>query len=78
MTAEAQEQDRIYVEAWSEQHRRELAQKAYIKWINKKHSLMLKETTEELENTKERRENAERKMKIRRAMLRTKLLCELL
>ena len=77
MVDEAQREEKEYLAVWAAEKRREDAEKAFRKWMNKKHSVLLKEAETELEEAKQKREDTEKKMKIRRAMLRAKVLCKL-
>ena len=74
---QAQEEEKEYLAILTAEQRKEDAEKAFRKWMNRKHSIMLQEAANELEEAKIKRENTEKKLKLRRALLRAKVLCKL-
>lgn len=71
---EAEEMEKVYVDTWTAEKRREQAEKAFQKWVSKKHSNMLKKAADELEEAKLEREEVEKKVRIRKALLNAKIL----
>jgi len=71
---QAQQEEKEYLEILRADQRKEDAEKAFKQWINRKHSVLLQEAAEELEEAKIQRENTEKKLKLRRALLRAKVL----
>ena len=74
MFTQAQEDEKEYLATWASEQRREQAEKAFQQWLNRKHSVLLQEATSELEESKHKREETEKNLKIRRALLRAKIL----
>ena len=71
---EAEQMEKEYVNAWAAEKRKKQAEKEFKKWVNKKNLVMLEKTTEELKEAKQEREEVEKKLKVRRALLHAKIL----